>query len=117
MDEIELIYGNYLGVSFFLKRCTVDQCNKIQLVFNKVAFDITVSELKHLQQTIKSAMKNLEQLDCLNLADKLKRIPVLLKSDKEVLFNYQELKIFKNLIDGTIFNLNFDSVMERLLSA
>ncbi len=117
MDEIELIYGNYLGISFFFKRCTVKQCNKIQLVFNKIVFDVTTLELEKLQQTIKSTLKTLEQSKHLNLDCNLKDIYVLFKSEKQISFNFQELKAFKNLIDGTVFNLNFNTVIYSLTSA
>ena len=113
MDEIELIYGNYLGVSFFLKRCTVDQCNKIQLVFNKCVFDFTNEELVNFYHTIKNSLKTLSSNN--RIAKKnLITVVLTIKKDKEFHFMFQELKALEDLIKGTLFSLNYKTILNPL---
>ena len=115
MEDIDLIYYNNYGTSFYLKRCTVTELNKIQLVFNKVAFLITKEELFHLKNIIKSSISVLEQVN--NFIDKQSSIEIILEiNHKEIHVNLSEINAFDELINGTLFFINFEKVMNNLLS-
>mgnify|MGYP003119757139 CR=1 FL=1 len=116
MEDIKLIYCNYFGTSFFLKRCTISQFNKVQLVFGKVAFDFTTQELVDLQEIIKSALAHLGDIDDLNNEMDLWNVVLLIKKDNEVHFAYLELKALEDLINGTLFHLSFHDIVSDLIA-
>ncbi|WP_296316980.1 hypothetical protein [Winogradskyella sp. UBA3174] len=116
MDDIKLIYCNYFGTSFFLKRCTISQLNKVQLVFGQIAFDFTNQELVDLQEIIKSALSHLGDIDNLNNEIDLLNVVLLIKKDREFHFAFLELKALEDLINGTLFHLNFHDIISDLIA-
>ena len=114
MEDIRLIYGNYLGITFFLKRGTLIPTNKVQLVFNKSVFEFTNEELVNFYHTIKNSLKTLSSNS--RIAKKnLITVVLPIKKDKEFHFMFQELKALEDLIKGTLFSLNYKTYFKSVI--
>ena len=113
MEDIRLIYGNYLGITFFLKRGTLIPTNKVQLVFNKCVFEFTNEELVICYHTIKNSLKTLSS-NSIIAKKNLITVVFPIKKDKEFYFMFQELKALEDLIKGTLFSLNYKTIFNPI---
>lgn len=116
MEDIKLIYYNHFGTSFFLKRCPINQLNKIQLVCKKTAFDFTNKELVDLHRVIKSYRLTSEKRHSLNTESELWKVVITIKEDNDLHLTFREIKALKDLIRGTLFHLNFNTIIRGLTS-
>lgn len=110
MTDFELIYGNHFGVSFYLKRCTIVQCNKVQLVFNKNVFHFSKEQLYHLKIRVECFLTRHKFIENTKVSKAIK-----IENEKEVRLTYPELKALMDLVCGTLFQLNFESTVYNLI--
>ena len=114
MGDIDLIYYNHLGTSFYLKRGTINKLNKIQLVFNSRALHLSKDELFGLKDVIKTSLTVLDQLG--DTVEQDSTIGIKLDGyEEELCVNLMELKVLEDLICGTLFHMNFDAVISDLI--
>jgi hypothetical protein len=106
MEGIELIYGNYLGASFYLKQCTIKEFNKIQIVFQKTVFHLKKEGLEDLHSQVEALLIILSLMDDSEVD--ICSATVDIKENEVNYFSLFELKALKNLISGTLFILNFN---------
>ncbi|WP_422107905.1 hypothetical protein [Winogradskyella sp.] len=114
MNDIDLIYYNHTGTVFYLKRCTINEVNRIQLVFNKRAFHLSKDELYRLKDAIKISLQTLSELEHPITENDTIAIKLDSSSD-EFCVNLMELKALDDLICGTLFHLNFESTIADLI--
>ncbi|MBK0371046.1 hypothetical protein [Flavobacterium agrisoli] len=109
MKEIDQIYHNEFGISFFWKKEQNNAYEKIQLVFKETGFYLTVAQLREFCQLVHvSKLKNSCCDDC---AFKNSCHKFLLKTPCEAIdlaVNMEELQLIEDLIRGTLFTLQID---------
>lgn len=110
MADVDLIYCNHFGVSFYLKRCTIKQFNKIQLVFNKNVFHFTKEQLYGLKIRVESFLVKYKSMQSTTISKAIR-----IENESEIHLMYTELKALKDLICGTLFNLNYGNTLYSLI--
>ncbi|KAF2335676.1 hypothetical protein [Flavobacterium daemonense] len=109
MNDIEQIYRNDFGISFYWKEGNEVISDKIQLLFKQMGFYFSVEELNEFHDIIEDCVtdhsdKNTQGLK--HAFDKfLLRTPYV-AIDLEISSN--ELSSIKDLVDGSLFRLNLN---------
>ncbi|WP_298904563.1 hypothetical protein [uncultured Psychroserpens sp.] len=117
MEDINTIYYNNFGIAFQWKRCAAKDVNKIQLVFRNTGLYFRYEELISFSHCINSAFKEFSQYSGCE-ANGLCRPIVLQTPCPEVSFaiNKTELRGIHDLLKGTLFHLDFDNILNEILS-
>lgn len=117
MEDINTIYYNNFGIAFRWKKCAAKDFNKIQIVFRNTGLYFTNQELLIFSKNIDNAFDlasnchySKDNILCRNI--------ILNTSYPEVTFaiNMIELIDIQDLIKGTLFHLNFDRNLNKILS-
>ncbi|MGO4820257.1 MULTISPECIES: hypothetical protein [unclassified Flavobacterium] len=112
MKEIEQIYYNHSGISFYWKKENQTILNKVQIVFKETGFYFTVPELNNFICLIEESIK--KNNCCDDCAMKNSCDKFLLKtpcSQIDLAVSMKELKAIKDLVEGTLFKINMDEYL------
>lgn len=114
MEDINIIYSNNFGMAFTWKKQTKQNIFKIQLVFRNTGMLLCDKELKQFSKHIKIALTN--SLKCNGCSHKNKCKSLLLETPTEQVsfaMNHKELKEIDDLVNGTLFNLDFETILKK----
>jgi len=112
MKDIHTIYYNNFGIAFQWKRNTGKDIHRIQLVFNETGLFLTPKELTAFQQNIQFSLKN--RTTCSDCKSKNTCRSLLLETPIPQLsfaVSTNDLKNLQNLVEGTLFNLGVNNVL------
>ncbi|MGJ8735677.1 hypothetical protein [Zobellia laminariae] len=115
MDDINPIYHNPFGVAFQWKRNTLKDVRKIQIVFRDTGLLLTRNELEKFQKNIESTMNsNTPCADC-NQHDTCRSLLLDTPAPQITLaMNLTELNAVQDLVEGTLFQLNLDTYLNKM---
>jgi hypothetical protein len=109
MREIEQIYHNSFGVSFYWKKDNETILNRVQLVFRETGFYLNLSELNHFCSLIEDSLIENECCESCQLKNSCSKF--LLKtpcSQIDLAVSMTELTSIKDLVEGTLFKIYLD---------
>ena len=113
MKDIIKVYSNNYGITFIWKDVTLENKNKIQIIFRDTGMLVTIKELKTFLMNVEYSINTASICNQCPKQQNCKSI--LLESvsyNINFAMSYTELKLLKQLIDGCLFNLE----LNRLLS-
>jgi hypothetical protein len=109
MKDIEQIYYNSFGVSFYWKKENKTILDKVQLVFRETGFYLSIAELNQFCDLIEASL--IENSCCESCQLKNSCHKFLLKtplSQVDLAVSMKEIKSIKDLIEGTLFRIDLD---------
>jgi hypothetical protein len=109
MREIEQIYHNDFGISFYWKSHNETLFDKIQLIFKETGFYFSVSELKDFDDLIEDSL--MTNACCDECALKNKCHKFLLKTpctQIDLAVSMDELKAIEDLVKGSLFKIQLE---------
>ena len=112
MEDITKIYSNSIGISFHWKNTSEKNTKKIQVVFKDTGLFLTVVEIRNFSYLINEAITRTKA--CGNCPYNSSCKSILLETPiKQVnlAVNYTELMNIEELIKGTIFNIELNSIL------
>ena len=116
MEDIYPIYRNSYGMSFQWKRDIIrNSFNKIQVIFRDTGFYLSVEEIQDFSNKIKEAEAR-GACNCCGKSQPETR-SILLKTPcntVDLAVNQQELSLINELVEGTLFQINLDSYLNKL---
>jgi len=113
MQEIDTIYYNNYGVAFKWKRGAIKYIGKIQLVFRDMGFLLSNEELGQFLDQIKKTKKEGSQCaNCPNLENCRELLLETPLNELSLVVSIKELCDLVNLLEGTIFQLNLDNLID-----
>lgn len=110
MKEIEQVYHNDFGISFYWKKENKILSNKVQLVFKETGFYLTVAQMREFCQLI--AISKTENACCEDCEFKNECHKFLLKTpcdEIDLAVSMNELFSIEDLIRGTLFSIQIDA--------
>lgn len=116
MQDIDLIYRNRLGIAFRWKRNAATQMKKVQLIFRDTGLLLTGEELVKFSADIEKVFNESQEFLCKDCQVQGACRSLLLDSPApQVTFSvsYEELLDLKDLVGGTLFQLNLDSYLNE----
>ncbi len=114
MQEIEEIYRNTFGISFFWKKGQKSNSEKVQVIFRDTGFCLSRAQLKDF---VKKADKALGQARCQECECGGECRSFLLRTPAEqvdMAISRNELFDVKDLLEGTLFQLNLNNYLKQL---
>lgn len=114
MEQIEQIYYNDFGVSFYWKKEGESLLEKIQLVFKETGFYFSYNELRVFTHLINASYHSIQCGNC-DLKNSCGKF--LLKTPCEnvdLAVSVKELRQIKDLIDGTLFQIWLDDYLNEI---
>jgi len=114
MEEIDKIYSNSFGISFRWKNALVKNVEKTQIIFRDTGVFLSTSEIKNFSCLITAAIKRSLACGKCSYSDSCKSI-LLETPFNHINFavNYNELINIDDLIKGTLFNLELNTVLNK----
>ena len=117
MEDIDTIYYNNFGIAFQWKQCAVKDFNKVQLVFRHTGLSFTYEQLHTFLSCIDRAFKQCHE--CTRYETKKGCRQVCLQTpfpEVSLAIHKAELVAIQDLVKGALFHLNFDNVLNDILS-
>ncbi len=116
MDDINAIYYNNVGIAFQWKRCAAQDIKKTQLVFRDISLFLTDHELQEFSKRIDSLFTQTSLCNDCKVNKNVKSLLVNSPAPQiSFVMSYHELTQVKDLIDGTLFQLNLDTMLTNIL--
>ncbi|MCM0665828.1 hypothetical protein [Flavobacterium tyrosinilyticum] len=109
MKDIEQIYRNDFGISFYWKEGNQIISDKIQLLFKQMGFYFSVEELNEFHDLIEDCVTDHNDYDARGVKrafDKFLLKTPYVAIDLEI--SPMELDSIKDLVDGSLFRLNLN---------
>ena len=116
MNDIVTIYYNSFGVAFYWKKNKAPDTSKIQIIFRDTGFLITPQELQEFSRQIIQART--EGIGCKNCPQNETCRSWLVNTPAEQItlaVSLKELDAIQDLIEGTVFQLNLNTILGKLL--
>ncbi|MEW7277565.1 hypothetical protein ABW636_03115 [Aquimarina sp. 2201CG1-2-11] len=114
MNDIDKIYSNKIGISFFWKQEKEKTERKVQVVFKEIGFLLTVNELKDFSEFCIHTIKS----QCCNLCPRMQHCKSLLlrtPSDKiDLAVSKNELFQIHELLNATIFKVELATWVKNI---
>ncbi len=114
MKEIEQIYFNDFGVSFYWRKNDVVLKERVQIIFKETGFYFTHDEVKHFAGIVSDMFANAGCNGC-SFRNKCHR--VLLKTpvkEIDLAVSSQELTDIKDLLEGTLFTISLNEYINNV---
>lgn len=118
MEDIIPIYSNDFGMAFQWKKNTLKDITKIQIVFKDTGLFITREELMIFSNHILYTLEN-NYLECKDCSKKESCRKLLLNTPAyqvTLALDTTELFSMKDLIEGTLFQIDLESYLDRICS-
>ena len=118
MDDIIPIYSNEFGMSFKWKKFTLKDVKKIQLVFKDTGLFITLEELASFSENIMNTLgSNYLQCQGCSKSESCKKLLLNTPAMQLTLaLDTTELFAMKDLVEGTIFQLDLGNYLDSICS-
>lgn len=116
MKEIEQIYHNEFGVAFHWIKNDAVLTERVQLIFKETGFYLEHHELDEFKMLVNATCA---QYNCSDCRYKQACHKMLLKTpvgEVDLAVNQKELYYIKDLVEGTLFNLNLNDYLDNLCS-
>ncbi|KAF2514513.1 hypothetical protein E0W68_13655 [Flavobacterium salilacus subsp. salilacus] len=116
MKEIEQIYHNEFGVAFHWIKNDAVLTERVQLIFKETGFYLEHHELDEFKMLVNATCA---QYNCNDCCYRQACQRVLLKtpvSEVDLAVTQKELYLIKDLMEGTLFNLNLSYYIKELCS-
>ena len=116
MQDIYPIYHNAFGFAFLWKRNSVKDIMKVQIVFRDTGLLLSKEELNQFSKNIKYTKKNMPLCSDCTQNESCKALLVD-SPTPQITFamNAKELNAVEDLVEGTLFQMNLDNYLERIL--
>lgn len=108
MRQIEQVYCNEIGMSFYWKQQGQTLTDKVQLVFKETGFYFTVEELDTFAQLIEDSCRRNTCGDCSMRSQCLKFLLKTPVSQIDLAVSQDELDSIKDLVLGTLFRIRLE---------
>ena len=105
MKEIEQIYFNDFGVAFHWKKDDEVLKEKVQIVFKETGFYFTGQQIVEFADIINQTCRETNCADCCHRAQCHKFLLKTPLNQIDLAVSKSELLQIKDLVDGTLFNL------------
>lgn len=117
MEDINPIYHNNFGVAFQWKRNSSKNINKVQMVFRDTGLLLSKRELKQFQRNIKCTIESQTLCSDCRKMDACKALLLDTPAPQVTLaVSFTELEAIKDLVEGTLFQLNLDGYLGTVFS-
>lgn len=119
MEDFHKIYHNSFGASIQWKRSIKEHFNKVQIVFKNTGLYMTHEEIQLFSSYIDEAMSSaVNSILVENLDQEKKSLYPVETPFSQLCFamTLAEVKGLQDLIKGTLFNLNYTSLIKDVLS-
>lgn len=115
MDDINTIYYNDFGIAFQWKRSAGKDFRKIQLVFRDTGLFVTQQELIHFSFNVQQTLDNPSVCNDCHTYEYCQKMHLVQTPFGQITFamTYIELEKTIDLIEGTIFQLRLDRMLEN----
>ena len=115
MKEIEQVYYNEFGISFYWKKEENVLLEKIQLVFKETGLYLTVSQLKEFCEFVQlSLVQNDCCEDCVLKSDCNKFLLKTPCAEIDLAVSMTELHLIEDLVRGTLFKIQINEFINGL---
>lgn len=117
-EDINPIYNNNFGIAFQWKRNTTRDTKKIQMVFRNTGLLLTKEELQQFSLNIRCSLAESDQSLCTECSQKEYCRSLLLDTPAPqvtLAMSYKELHAVRDLVDGTLFQLNLDNFIDGIV--
>ena len=117
MNEISPIYQNDFGIAFQWKHDKPQKTNKVQLIFRDIGLLLTPNEIQYFSKCINETLQSGKSNLCEDCKVKGECRSLLLNSPAhQITFavSLHEVLEIKDLIKGTLFNLQLDSFFDEM---
>lgn len=114
MREIEQIYFNEFGVAFHWKKDNKVMTDKVQLVFKETGFYFSYDEVRAFSQIIEDTCKEMHCGDCCHKAHCHKFLLRTPLQQIDLAVTRSEIEQLKDLIEGTIFNMDLCAYINKV---
>lgn len=114
MKEIEQIYFNDFGVSFYWRKNDVVLKDRVQIIFKETGFYFTHDEVKHFAGIVSDMLANTKCNGC-DFRNKCHK--TLLKTpvkEIDLAVSIEELKDIKDLLEGTLFTIGLNEYITKV---
>lgn len=109
MKEIEQIYHNDFGVTFYWKKQNQTLLDKVQVVFKETGFYFTHDELNHFCQLIEESVAKNNPCESCDLKHSCHTILLRTPCHQiDLAVSMKELNAIKDLIEGSLFKIKLD---------
>ena len=118
MDDINPIYTNEFGLAFQWRENANKDMSKVQVVFKDMGLFLSKDELVHFSKNIVHAMETspLQCKDCQHQEPCRKALLETPASQVTLALTTSELLDIKDLVEGTLFQLNLNSLLDTICS-
>lgn len=116
MEDINTLYYNTFGIAFQWKRTAARDYRKIQLVFKNIGLFLTSEELVQFGNHLNTVFRHPLKCEDCKTGSKCNSFLVSTPAAQVSLaLSYEELEEAKDLIDGTLFQLQLSGMLKDLL--
>ncbi len=115
-QDIEPLYYNEIGISFFWKKVKTGDTAKVQLVFRDTGLLLSAQELNVFSENVKALMRSKPL--CADCQNKEGCRSLLLETHLTALsfaISPSELGQLRDLLEGTLFQLQLNACLDDLL--
>lgn len=116
-EDIHPIYNNNYGIAFQWKKNTSKDIKKIQMIFRDTGLLLTKKELQQFSWNIKCTIAEGEQSLCCDCSQKEFCRALLLDTPAPqvtLAMSYKELHAVRDLVEGTLFQLDLDNFLDGI---
>jgi hypothetical protein len=113
MKEVEQLYHNNFGVSFFWKKNNEVLKHRVQIVFKETGLYLSPAEIREFTNIIDETSNNLACAQCSNKDNCHKFLLKTPFRELDLAVCRNELIQIKDLMEGTLFNLTLGKYLEN----
>jgi len=106
MKEVEQIYHNDFGVAFHWKKDDEVLKEKVQIIFKETGFYFTLQQIEEFADIIDETCRENSCASCCLRSNCHKFLLKTPLNQIDLAVNKRELMQIKDLVEGTIFNIN-----------
>lgn len=108
MQQLQEIYQNDIGITFFWKKKEEILQEKVQLVFKETGFYLSATDLMKFAKALKVTCSQISCSDC-GLRTKCHRYLLRTPFDGlELAVSSEEALLIKDLVEGTLFRIHLN---------
>ncbi|CAA0157323.1 DUF6686 family protein [Tenacibaculum maritimum] len=112
MENINRVYNNEIGISFFWRDRNYSE--KVQIIFKDIGFHLTTQEIEYFNKYILEA-KLQERCSTCEAGRFCRSILLKTPSGKvSMAVSLNELELIEDLLSGTLFQLNLSDYLKDL---
>ncbi|MXN93222.1 hypothetical protein GR160_18490 [Flavobacterium sp. Sd200] len=114
MKEVEQVYYNDFGVAFHWRKEGEVLRDKVQIIFKETGFYFTATQVAKFADIIDQTCQDISCSSCCQRAHCHRFLLKTPLNQIDLAVNKAELMQIKDLIDGTLFNLNLMDYLDTI---